>query len=201
MVFHYSRYSDCCFDWCPVSCSPVCQCKTQAEIQYIYCANSSYLSIKESKINTAQTSPEVIKQHSSKPRIGAPFTLSGIEISTAGMTCDFSLLLPTVPISALLNSMMSQPFNFFPSTPKVLLCASNCVIDSTVAAIAGTSFTMYSLALYLAIVLNKNPTVQFSQRLVKKSVWMTKPFTSSEILNYGLIKFPRKKRHSLYRPI
>lgn len=159
------------------------------------------MSIKESKINTAQTSPEVIKQHSSKPRIGAPFTLSGIEISTAGMTCDFSLLLPTVPISALLNSMMSQPFNFFPSTPKVLLCASNCVIDSTVAAIAGTSFTMYSLALYLAIVLNKNPTVQFSQRLVKKSVWMTKPFTSSEILNYGLIKFPRKKRHSLYRPI
>ena len=78
--------------------------------------------------------------------------------------------LPPVLISALLNSMMSQLFNFFPSTPKVLLCASNCVIDSTVVVTAAPSFTMYSWALYHAITLNKNPAVQFSQRLANKPV-------------------------------
>lgn len=103
-----------------------------AEIQYIYFSESSYLSIKESKINRVQTSPKVIKQTQTALSIWAPFLLSGIEICTAWMTCDVCMLLPTFLIPALLNSMISQLFNFFLSIPKALLCASNYVIDSAV---------------------------------------------------------------------
>lgn len=91
--------------------------------------------------------------------VWAPFALLGIEIHTACMTCDVSVLLPTVLIPALLNSMMSQLFNFFLSTPKALRCSSNYVIDSAVVMTAVNIFTVYSQAFYRAITLDDNQAV------------------------------------------
>lgn len=69
-----------------------------------------------------------------------------------------SVLLPIALIPALLNSMMSQLFNFFLSTPKMLLCASNYVIDSAVVVTADT-FLPRIAGLYGAVILNNDLAV------------------------------------------
>lgn len=72
------------------------------------------------------------------------------------MTRDVSVLLPTVLIPALLNSVMSQLFNFFLSTPKALLYASNDVTNSAVVATAATFLPCIAQALYHAIAFSNN---------------------------------------------
>ena len=117
------------------------------------------MSIKESKINTVQTSPNVIKKHSnSLVYLGSICSLRYRD-PHSWMTCDVSVLLPTVLIPALLNSMMSQLFNFFLSTPKALRWSSNYVIDSAVVVTAVNIFTVYSQAFYHAVTLNNNQAV------------------------------------------
>lgn len=72
------------------------------------------------------------------------------------MTCDVSVLLPTVLIPALCISMMSQLFNFFLLTPKTLLHVSNYVMDPAVVATAAAFLPCISQALYHAITFSNN---------------------------------------------